>query len=80
MIKYNPTDDTDHLKWLHIMISNIKATIEGAYHGIYNKYIQCYLDEFSYRFNRRFSKKPMLDHLLECCVRAPYKKFAELCI
>ena len=80
MQKYDPKDDSGRLKWLHVMISNIKANIEGAYHGLDGAYFQRYLDEFCYRFNRRWSKKPVLDHLLECCVWAPYRTVAELCI
>ena len=80
MQKYNPKDDTGRLKWLHVMISNIKANIEGAYHGLDGTYLQRYLDEFCYRFNRRWSKKPVFDHLLECCVWAPYRTVAEVCI
>lgn len=33
------------------MILNIKANIEGAYHGLGKKYLQRYLDEFL-RFDR----------------------------
>lgn len=78
MRKYDSKSDDGHLKWLHVMISNIKANIEGAYHGLEGKYLQRYLYEFCYRFNRRHSKKLILDYLLECCVWAPYKTVAEL--
>lgn len=78
MQKYDPKDKSGRLKWLHVMISNIKANIEGAYHGLDGVYLQRYLDEFCYRFNRRWSKKSILDHLMECCVWAPYYTIAEL--
>lgn len=80
MQKYDPQSDDRRLKWLHVMISNIKANIEGAYHGLDGTYLQRYLDEFCYRFNRRHSVKPVFDHLLACCIWAPYKTVAELCI
>lgn len=80
MQKYDPKSNNEHLKWLHVMISNIKANIEGAYHGLGGKYLQRYLDEFCYRFNRRHGKKPVFDHLLACSVWAPYKTIAELSI
>lgn len=35
------------------MISNIKSNIEGTYHGLDNHYLQNYLDEFCFLFNRR---------------------------
>jgi hypothetical protein len=42
------------LKWLHTIISNAKAIIGGVFHGLGTKYMLTYLDEFCYRFNRRF--------------------------
>lgn len=78
MQKYDPKSKDEQLKWLHVMISNIKANIEGAYHGLGRTYLQRYLDEFCYRFNRRHNKKPVFDHLLACSVWAPYKTIAEL--
>lgn len=78
MQKYNPKSGDGRLKWLHVMISNMKANIEGAYHGLERTYLQRYLDEFCYRFNRRHSRKPLFDHLLACSVWAPYKTVAEL--
>lgn len=78
MQKYDPKSSDGRLKWLHVMISNIKANIQGAYHGLEGTYLQRYLDEFCYRFNRRHSKKTLFDHLLACSVWAPYKTVAEL--
>lgn len=77
MEKYDPEGASEHHKWLHVMISNIKANIEGAYHGLDGTYLQRYLDEFCYRFNRRWSLKPLILHLLECMVWASYKTVAE---
>ena len=77
---YNPGEDFEYLKWVHVMISNIKSIIEGTYHGLYKTYLQRYLDEFCYRFNRRHSQKPILDHLMECCVLSTYRKASEVCI
>jgi len=46
--------DPQHLKWLHTVISNCKAFIQGTYHGLGRKHLQLFLDEFCFRFNRRF--------------------------
>ena len=51
--KFNPTEDPDHLHWLHTVISNAKVFIAGTYHGLDPKHLQAYLSEFCYRFNRR---------------------------
>lgn len=80
MQKYNPKDNTDFLKWIHVMISNIKNNIAGTYHGLNNDYLQRYLDEFCYRFNRRNLHVPVLDKLLKCCITESYCKASELCI
>ena len=47
---YDP--DSGLLHWLHIVISNAKAFILGTYHGLPKKYLQSYLDEYSFRFSR----------------------------
>ena len=44
----------DLLKWIHIIASNVKAWINGTFHGIEKKHLQAYLNEFCYRLNRRF--------------------------
>ena len=48
------------------MVSNAKALIGGTFHGLDSKYLQSYLDEFSYRFNRRH----MLDQIFDRCIAA----------
>ena len=80
MQKYNPEDKSDFLKWIHVMISNIKSNIEGTYHGLDNHYLQNYLDEFCYRFNRRSLGTPVFDKLLKCCTTESYLRVSELCI
>jgi transposase-like protein len=56
--------DKEMLAWLHIIVSNAKAHIQGTYHGIDEKYLQRYLNEFGYRFNRRFQQPSLFDRLL----------------
>ena len=67
----NVTDQTQHyearvtlshlvgewLAWIHIAISNLKTFLLGTFNGISGKYLQEYLNEFCYRFNRRFIVK-----------------------
>ena len=52
------------LPWVHTAISNAKRTLNGVYHMIGDKYIQNYLNEFCYRFNRRFMTNILFDRLL----------------
>jgi len=53
---YLKTDEPNYdvLKWVNILVSKAKAFILGTYHGVMKKHLQRYLDEFCYRFNRRF--------------------------
>ena len=59
------------LLWLHTILSNVKEDILGTFHGVSKKYLQRYLDEIAYRFNRRFMQPVLFDHLLSAVVDAP---------
>jgi len=56
------------LPWVHRVISNTKAVIRGAHRGVSEKYLQPYLSEICYRFNRRFWQKELLDRLVKAYV------------
>lgn len=58
------------LKWLHTIVSNAKAFIAGTYHGLSKRHLQAYLDEFCYRFNRRFKGNQMFPRLVTACSSA----------
>lgn len=60
----NFSPDSEHLKWLHKIIGNAKALINGTYHGTSTKHLQMYLSEFCYRFNRRSFHGSIFDRLL----------------
>jgi transposase-like protein len=66
------------LKWVHVVISNAKAFIEGTFHGLDEKHLQRYLDEFCYRFNRRYHERELFDRLLAASVEAPPLTYDEL--
>lgn len=42
------------LPWVHIAISNAKRLLLDIHHSIGSDYLQSYLDEFCYKFNRRY--------------------------
>ncbi|MHB1954399.1 MAG: IS1595 family transposase [Sulfobacillus sp.] len=67
---YNKSNPEEFLKWLHIMIGNAKAFIDGTYHGLGSRYLQSYLDEFCYRFNRRQFPNELFGRLLNACLSA----------
>jgi len=45
--------------------SLVKRGIGGVYHSVSKQYLQTYLDEYSFRYNRRNSGQPMFTSLLE---------------
>jgi transposase len=45
--------------------SLVKRGIGGVYHSVSHKYLQSYLDEYSFRYNRRNVMQPMFISLLE---------------
>jgi len=47
-----PSDAAEYLPWVHVLISNAKRFINGTHHAV--NHLQGYLEEFSWRFNRRF--------------------------
>lgn len=62
--------DSEMLKWLHTIIGNAKAFVNGTFHGLAAGGLQRYLDEFCYRFNRRFFQQELFARLLTA-VAAP---------
>lgn len=58
------------LPWVHIAISNAKRLFQNTYHHVAPKYMQKYLDEFCYMFNRRYFGEGLFDRLLVACVSA----------
>ncbi len=45
----------EYLPLIHLVFSNLKSWIDGTHHGrIEPQHLQAYLNEFTFRFNRRF--------------------------
>jgi len=56
------------LPWVHIAITNAKSWLQANFHKIERDYLQYYLDEFCYNFNRRYLINNLFDRLLVACV------------
>jgi len=65
-------------KWLGVIIKNLKESLKGTYHGGYKKHLQRYLDEYSYRFNRKNWEKEIFNRLLVACVNTKTITYKEL--
>lgn len=68
----------EELPIVHRVISLIKRWLLGRLHGVSDRYLQCFLDEFCFRFNRRDSPKPLYDSLLKACALGLPVTYAEL--
>ena len=73
--KVTPADEAS--TWLpkvHMVIGNMKKFLNGTFHGVSPTYLQEYLDEFCYRFNRRFWEPELPLRVLNACLtHAPVK-------
>ena len=56
------------LPWVHIAISNAKRQILNTFHDVKPEFLQKYLDEFCYKFNRRYFGEALFNRLLVACV------------
>lgn len=74
--KNHPT----HLKWLNTIVSNLKAFIQGTYHGIAKKYLILNLAEFEWRFNRRKIENGKLGAILRTNSLPPYAMQRSCCL
>lgn len=45
--------------------SQLKRSINGTYHFVSPKYLQTYVDEFAYRYNRRNNTKPLFNSVIQ---------------
>jgi hypothetical protein len=55
-----------HLKlpWVHAIISNSKRNLLGVHHSIGKEYLQNYLNEFTYKLNRRTFQSDLFDRMI----------------
>ena len=54
--EYDSSDGDASLPMVHRVISNFKAYVEGAFHGLSKKHLQSYADSYSWRYSHRSSQ------------------------
>jgi len=55
VVMEEPSMADEHMPLIHLVFSNLKAWIKGTHHGaIEHQHLQAYLNEYVFRFNRRF--------------------------
>ena len=50
----DPEVTEKHLPLVHLVFGNLKTWLNGVHHGVSPQHLQAYLNEFTFRFNRRF--------------------------
>lgn len=61
------------LKWIHITPCNAKQTLLGNYHKIKGKYLQLYLNKFTYKLNRIYFEDKLFDRFVIASISYSYK-------
>ena len=67
-LKQTLSDKGKNFKMLHIQIRNFKNWLRGVHSWCNREYLQKYIDEYFFRFNRRNHRRSILDKLIERCV------------
>lgn len=60
------------LPWVHRVFSNLKRWFTGTFHGVRKQHLKRYLDEFTFRWNRRRRTATAFDTLLGLATRLPH--------
>ena len=60
------------LPWVHRVFANLKRWLTGTFHGARKPHLKRYLDEFTFRWNRRRHTRTAFDSLLGLVTRLPH--------
>jgi transposase-like protein len=79
MLGGDPEKAEKHLPMIHLVFSNLKTWINGTHHGrIEPRHLQAYLNEFVFRFNRRFYPMNSFNSVLGISARTVPPTYAQL--
>jgi transposase-like protein len=68
-LKQTLSDKGKNFKMLHIQIRNFKNWLRGVHSYCNKEYLQKYIDEYFFRFNRRNHRTSILEKIIERCVQ-----------
>lgn len=74
----DPEKTDAHLPMIHIAFSNLKTWLLGTHHGVSQQHLQAYLNEFVFRFNRRFYPMTAFNSVLGLAAHALAPTYAAL--
>ena len=66
----DPQRTESHLPMIHRAFSNLKTWLMGTHHGVSKQHLQAYLNEYSFRFNRRFYPMTAFNSILGLAVHS----------
>ena len=66
------------LPWIHKVFSNPKTWLRGTSHGVSPRHMPRYLQEFTYRFDRRATETELFGFVLRRAVRGAPPTYARL--
>ena len=75
---YDKKDNNKHLPKVHIIITNLKNWLRGTFNHMPYKHTQLFLNEFCFRFNRRWMLENIFDKLLHKTLITNTITYAEL--
>lgn len=61
----NPKNAGEFLPLVHLQFNNLKSWLNGTFHGVSPKHLPAYLNEWNYRFNRRFLISDLFKYVLK---------------
>ena len=67
-----------YLPIIHLVFANLKTWLIGIHHGVSHQHLQAYLNEFTFRFNRRFYPFNAFRSLLGIAADTSAPTYAEL--
>ena len=70
-LQVSDLEDQPHFVWVNTLLGNVKNALHGTCHALRAKYLQRYLSEFCYRFNRRFYLAALVPRLIFAAVHTP---------
>lgn len=76
--KMTPAEMDRWLPWVSTITANVKRFLVGTHHLEAPTHLQRFLDEFAYRFNRRWFTGQSFDRLLTACVTTGSVRYADL--
>jgi len=74
----DPAVTEEYLPIIHLVFSNLKTWLRGTHHGVSPEHLPSYLNEFVFRFNRRFYPMTAFHSILGIASRVTAPTYLDL--